>query len=252
VLQDHLLEIAIAATIWLFSLVIPFRRVDVRPDLLWDLFAVCCAFLFALIVDEALVMPMDWLYAGMSAWHEMISEWSVWALLLSYLIAADLGLYWAHRILHTRPLWPTHAFHHSPEHLNVLAGLRASPVHILLLFLPLVIAYSLFPFPDGGSIALFVFLVEVANQHYIHSNVYFPMARHVEKLFVTPRMHFVHHSARKDYSNSNYGFVFSIWDKMFGTFTDPDSVAKDDKLGLDYNDSKWRMLIGLPRSEAPN
>jgi sterol desaturase/sphingolipid hydroxylase (fatty acid hydroxylase superfamily) len=78
------------------------------------------------------------------------------------------------------------------------------------------------------------------------------MARHVEKLFVTPRMHFVHHSARKDYSNSNYGFVFSIWDKMFGTFTDPDSVAKDDKLGLDYNDSKWRMLIGLPRSEAPN
>lgn len=248
-LQDHLFEIAIAATIWLLSLVVPFRKMNVRPDLRWDLFAVGCAFLFALAIDEALAIPADWLYDGLRTWRELVDQLPAWILLLFYLVVGDLGLYWAHRLLHTRALWPTHAFHHSSEHVNVLAGLRGSPIHILVLFLPLVVAYSIFPFPENGSAGIVVFAVEVANQHYIHSNLYIPMARQIEKLFVTPRMHFVHHSARKNCSNSNYGFVFSVWDRLFGTFTDPESVAPDDRLGLDYEDSKWRMLIGLPRSQ---
>ena len=249
-LHDLLFEISIATTFWLLSLVVPFRRIEAPPEVRWDLFAVGCAFLFAFVIDELLVIPAGWLHLGMGAWQESVSQLSPWALLVLYLIGADLGLYWAHRILHTRTLWSTHAFHHSPTHVNVLAGLRASPIHILVLFLPLVIAYSFFPFPDSGSFALVVFVVEIANQHYIHSNVYVPMARQLERLFVTPRMHFVHHSARKDYSNSNYGFVFSIWDRMFGTFTDPDSVSLDEELGLDYEDSRWRMLIGFPRPEV--
>ena len=250
-LQDHLLEAVIAGAIWLLSLAVPFRKVAARPELRWDLFAVGCAFLFALAIDELLVVPSDWLFAGMDAWHELTDRWPPWDLAFLYLIVGDLGLYWTHRLLHTRTLWPTHAFHHSSRHVNVLSGLRASPIHILILFLPLVVAYSLFPFPDSGSTAIFIFVVEVANQHYIHSNVHVPMARYVEMLFVTPRMHFIHHSARREYTDSNYGFVFSVWDRLFGTYTDPDSVPLEDGLGLDYEDSKWRMLIGLPRGEIP-
>lgn len=249
-LNDVLFEIAIAATFWLLSLVVPFRRVAAAPEVRWDLFAVFCGSFFALVVDAFLAIPGEWLYAALDAWHATVSQLSPWAVLLLYLIVADFGLYWAHRLLHTRPLWPTHAFHHSPRHVNVIAGLRASPIHVLVLFVPFVIAYSVFPFPASGAFAIAVFVVEIANQHYIHSNVYVPMAPQLEKLFVTPRMHFVHHSAQKVYSNSNYGFVFSIWDRMFGTFTDPDAVSPDDELGLDYEDSKWRMLIGLPRSRA--
>ncbi len=248
-LNDYLFEIAIETTCWLLSLIAPFRRIKAPPELLWNVFAICCAFLFALAIDEVLVFPAERLDAAISSWQEAIGQLSPWVVLSFYLVLADLGLYWAHRILHTRILWPTHAFHHSPRHVNVLAGLRASPIHILVLFLPLVAAYRIFPFPDIGQYALVIFLVEISNQHYIHSNIYFPMTRQLEKLFVTPRMHIVHHSARKEHSNSNFGFVFSVWDRIFGTFTDPDSVPLDDKLGLDYEDKNWRMLIGLPRSE---
>ena len=250
-LHDFLFEIAIATTFWLLSLVVPFRKMNAPPELSWNVFAVSCAFLFALVIDEALVFPAEELDAAISGWQETVSRMPSWVLLSCYLVLADLGLYWAHRMLHARILWPTHAFHHSSRHLNVLAGLRASPVHILVLFLPLVFAYRIFPFPDAGLYALVTFVVEISNQHYIHSNIYVPRARQLEKLLVTPRMHFVHHSAHKQHSNSNYGFVFSVWDRMFGTFTDPDSVSLDDNLGLDYEDSKWRMLIGLPRTAGP-
>ena len=248
-LSDYLFEIGIATTFWLLSLVVPFRKMNAPPELAWNVVAVSCAFLFALVIDEALVFPAAELDAAIGVWQETVSRMPPWALMSAYLALADLGLYWAHRMLHTRILWPTHAFHHSSRHLNVLAGLRASPVHILVLFLPLVLAYRIFPFPDAGLYALVTFVVEISNQHYIHSNIHVPMARQLEKFLVTPRMHFVHHSAHRAHSDSNYGFVFSVWDRMFGTFTDPDSVPLDDKLGLDYQDSKWRMLIGLPRSE---
>ena len=63
---------------------------------------------------------------------------------------------------------------------------------------------------------------------------------------MTPRFHFVHHSARQHVANSNYGFIFSLWDRMFGTFNDPANVASNDPLGLGYEISGWRLMVGLP------
>jgi hypothetical protein len=65
-------------------------------------------------------------------------------------------------------------------------------------------------------------------------------------LLVTPRFHFVHHSAKQHVANSNYGFVFSAWDRIFGTYTDPGTVPRDDPLGLGYEISGWRLVLGLP------
>jgi len=76
--------------------------------------------------------------------------------------------------------------------------------------------------------------------------------RHIELLFVTPRFHFVHHSADVHFTNSNYGFIFTLWDRLFGTYTNPEHVAPDELLGIDYENSPHRLLLGLPpRRSAP-
>jgi sterol desaturase/sphingolipid hydroxylase (fatty acid hydroxylase superfamily) len=83
-------------------------------------------------------------------------------------------------------------------------------------------------------------------QHYTHSNVRIPFARYLELVFVTPRYHFVHHSIDRHLSNSNFGFLFSLWDRILGTYTDPGTIREDEPLGLDYSNAKWRLLIGIP------
>jgi sterol desaturase/sphingolipid hydroxylase (fatty acid hydroxylase superfamily) len=67
---------------------------------------------------------------------------------------------------------------------------------------------------------------------------------------VTPRFHFVHHSTNRSIANSNYGFIFSVWDRLFGTYTDPAVVPPDDSLGLGYEISSWRLVLGLPPPRA--
>jgi hypothetical protein len=69
-------------------------------------------------------------------------------------------------------------------------------------------------------------------------------------VLVTPRLHFVHHSAKAHVANSNYGFIFSVWDRVFGTYTDPATIPLDDPLGLGYEVSGWRLMLGLPPPRA--
>ena len=99
-------------------------------------------------------------------------------------------------------------------------------------------------------IATVLFLIDTSNQHYIHSSLGVPVAALLERVLVTPRFHFVHHSAREHVANSNYGFMFSLWDRMFGTFNDPANVASNDPLGLGYEISGWRLMVGLPAARG--
>ena len=70
-------------------------------------------------------------------------------------------------------------------------------------------------------------------------------------MLITPRFHFVHHDVDSATANSNFGFVFSLWDRCFGTYTDPDTIPADHALGLGHEASYWRLLIGLPAAPAP-
>ena len=102
---------------------------------------------------------------------------------------------------------------------------------MLVISAPYYLAFALFPVPEAGVIATVVFLIDTSNQHYIHSNLGVPFAARLERVLVTPRFHFVHHSAREHVANSNYGFIFSLWDRMFGTFNDPANVASNGRRG---------------------
>lgn len=244
--SDLVLEAVVAAGMWLLAQAFPFRRLQAKPEVVWDLVAVVFAFCFAFLAGTALSGLFDKLATVIVGWSQFVATWPVAAVAIGYIVFADFTSYWAHRLLHTRLLWHTHAFHHSSRHLYVLAGLRASFVHVFLLFAGPIAGLTLFPLYETPQVFALVAASQVANQHYTHSNIRLPLSRYLEYAFVTPRYHFVHHSMDRELSNSNFGFLFSIWDRLFGTYVDPDTIRKNDRLGLDYENSKVRMLVGIP------
>lgn len=232
---------------------VPFREQPEPRQLWWDLagmvFGAACAAGYALLIGGPLI---EWLssHDGVARWYARVDQWP-WVVGLGVnLVVADLSVYWAHRLLHHRALWHTHAWHHSPRHVWWLSGLRASPVHVVFTMLPSTVGFLLCPIGPGGAVLTGLIVFRMANQHWLHSNIAIPGARTLEWLFVTPRFHFVHHSADVRLTNTNYGFVFTLWDRLFGTFVDPETVPAGERLGLDYDNGNLRLMLGLPPGES--
>jgi len=147
----------------------------------------------------------------------------------------DLAIYLQHRLVHAVPvLWRFHRMHHADVDLDVTSGARFHPAEILLsLGIKFVVITAL------GAPAVAVLLFEVVlngTAMFNHSNVRIPLL--LEKtarwLVVTPDMHRVHHSVLRRETDSNFGFNFPWWDRLFGTYrSEPEAGHEGMKLGLE-------------------
>lgn len=243
---EIVLQVAVGVMAWILSMAFPLRRMAANSELRWDLCVVAFVVLCAIAASTALSVLFDGLDGVLTPWWVAIEAWPPVAIAAGYVLFADFSSYAAHRLLHTRWFWHAHAIHHSPRHLYVLSGLRASPVHVVAMVAGPVLALSIFPVYEVPLLLALVTFLQVANQHYIHSNIRVPFARQLEWMLVTPRYHFVHHAIEPRVSNSNFGFLFSVWDRAFGTYTDPAVIPAGQPLGLDYENSRWRLLLGMP------
>ena len=137
-----------------------------------------------------------------------------WVLLFLF---TDFIWYWYHRFAHEiNFLWAAHIVHHQSEDFNFTTSARITvfQASIRCLFwgvLPL-IGF------DPAMIAIFL-LIHGIFPFFIHTQTIGKLGI-IEKLFVTPSHHRVHHSSNPQYLDKNYGDVFIIWDKMFGTFVE--------------------------------
>ena len=142
-----------------------------------------------------------------------------WIAMPCSLLVRSLASYVLHVTSHKVPLlWRLHRVHHSDVHLDVSSALRAHPLELvilLVLMLPIVILFGLSPV----VLAVYESVEAIANM-LTHANVRFPRAveRYARTLFVTPALHRLHHSAAQVETDSNYGNVFSFWDRLFGTY----------------------------------
>jgi sterol desaturase/sphingolipid hydroxylase (fatty acid hydroxylase superfamily) len=164
-----------------------------------------------------------------------------WASIPLAILGSDFAIYWVHRLIHTRPFWRIHRWHHSPRHMYWLAGARTSVLQGLL--------YSLFPliFIALGVPPAFIAgyaLFATFGNHWMHSNLRF-RSRWLEVVLVTPRIHHVHHSSDPRHHGRNFGSIFCVWDRMFGTFFDPDDVSAPLDFGIPEVVSGPRMVIGV-------
>ncbi|NKB64645.1 MAG: sterol desaturase family protein [Gammaproteobacteria bacterium] len=151
-------------------------------------------------------------YNYVSITHIPITMWSI----VLCIVLADLIYYCEHRFMHRVGFgWATHTVHHSSPYFNISVAYRFGPLDGLI---PLVFSI---PLAMLGFNPFLIFFAEIFVQLYqtaLHTEVVRKLPKFVEAIMNTPSHHRVHHGSNKKYIDKNYGGIFIIWDKMFGTF----------------------------------
>ncbi len=169
--------------------------------------------------------------------------------------ALDLAFYAAHVSWHKIPsLWRFHAVHHSDPAVDVTTAIRQHPVEGLLRYA----AIAAMTIAIGPSPAAFVVYRAASALSALleHANLRAPrwLDRGLSLVTTWPFMHKIHHSRRREQTNTNYGNLFSFWDRLFGTFT-PSHEGMHVRYGLDGFDQPalqtTAALLALPFRE-PN
>jgi sterol desaturase/sphingolipid hydroxylase (fatty acid hydroxylase superfamily) len=128
----------------------------------------------------------------------------------------DLSYYWMHRMHHEiKILWATHSVHHHGEDYNLATALRQTSTGWLwkwIFYLPMIILGI------PGEVFITVAGINLVYQFWVHTE-HIGHLGVLEKIFITPMNHGIHHAKNKEYIDANYGGVFIIWDRMFGTYT---------------------------------
>lgn len=154
-------------------------------------------------------MPLEWF--DLSA--RGIALWVLAA------VAWDFFYYWFHRFSHEISiLWAAHAVHHQSEDYNLSTALRQTSTGFLfgwIFYLPLFLVG--FPF----EVILTVSAVNLIYQFWVHTQ-HIKRIGVLESVLMTPSHHRVHHAQNERYIDKNYGGMFIIWDRLFGTF-EPES-----------------------------
>ena len=138
---------------------------------------------------------------------------------LMALLGLDLLSYAWHWLNHRLPLlWRFHKFHHRAKDLDALMAYRFHPVEVFLGFQIRSVVVLVLGF-NAEELALFLHIYSASNLIQ-HSGVRFPyrVEKVLSKIIITPRVHTVHHSVVITNQLSNFGTIFSFWDRIFGSF----------------------------------
>lgn len=157
-------------------------------------------------------------------------------------LVLDLSNYIMHRLKHHVPFfWRFHRVHHSDAHLDVSTGVRFHPGETLLSMVLQTVVIVAFGIPFWALILYFLVLTIMIQLG--HSNVRWPLSfdRLMRRVLVSPYMHRTHHSRLQNETDTNFGDIFSFWDKIFGTYYDRRRY-QDLKTGLDGYENRQTVL----------
>lgn len=180
-----------------------------------------------------------------------------WLAVLIGILVLDLVVYLQHVMFHTVPLiWRLHMMHHADMDIDVTTGLRFHPIEIVISMIIKMTAIAALG-PSVFTVILFEIILN-GTAMFNHGNVKLPLVldRYLRLLVVTPDMHRVHHSVTIRETNSNFGFNFPWWDRIFGTYRPQPSLGHEKMaIGLaQFRDPRknnlFRMML-LPFTERP-
>ncbi|MFL6246347.1 MAG: sterol desaturase family protein, partial [Thermoanaerobaculia bacterium] len=167
-----------------------------------------------------LLMNLAFSFVAASASRFVVLELPPWMHVLLGIAALDFCTYAAHVLLHKLPLgWRFHRVHHSDEHVDVTTAFRQHPGETIWRIVWQLPAIVLFGIPLW--VVVVYLTISSLNAQLEHANIALPerLDRALRLLFVTPNMHKVHHSRLQRETDSNYANIFSVWDRLFGTYT---------------------------------
>ena len=152
---------------------------------------------------------------------------SLWVSIPVSVLGMDVVSYFWHRANHRVPLlWRFHQAHHSDADYTVTTALRFHPGELLLSLPVRLLAVTLLGVPVVGVI-VFEVVFAFAN-FWEHGNINVPLKveQALGRVFITPALHRRHHSVESQLLNSNYGTIFSFWDRLLGSFGESRSSVK--------------------------
>jgi sterol desaturase/sphingolipid hydroxylase (fatty acid hydroxylase superfamily) len=164
----------------------------------------------------------------------------VLATILITLVGVDFfGGWLVHIVEHKwKFFWRFHVVHHADTNVDVTTGLRHHPVESVIRGLFFFMGIALTGAPMFAVMIYQTILVFFTA--FEHANIRLPSSldKIISYLFISPNMHKVHHHWKQPYTDSNYGAIFSIWDRLLGTYKqlEPGSIRYG--IDKDYPEEK--------------
>lgn len=177
---------------------------------------------------------------------------------LLFFVAYDFGRFVAHSLLHDIAwLWKFHQVHHSAQVLTPITAFRVHPLDLVIMaWVPAVftgLASWAYAYWVDPRVTFFTFmgfhaLVWVFNlvDHLRHWHVWVTYGPTLNRWFISPAHHQLHHSAQPEHWGCNRGYELAIWDRLYGTFIPPSVTPMVFPKGLgDGTDGQWHTLRSL-------
>ena len=184
------------------------------------------------------VVPAQWAAAhGVGLMNQV--QVPFLAAAVATVLVRSLATYVMHRLSHAVPLlWRVHRVHHSDTSIDLSTGFRNHPLELAIVvpfYGAATIAFGL----DAGVLILYE-AIGIVFTLWDHANLALPepVDRLLRRLLVTPAVHHIHHSSRRADTDSNYGEVLTLWDRLFGTYRElPHEDLRATRFGLgdDYD-----------------
>jgi len=179
-----------------------------------------------------IVMLCDWCKTSQFGLVYWLHASTLGTVVVSILVLDFFGGWLVHITEHKiYLLWRFHIVHHADNNVDVTTGLRHHPIESVLRGL----FFFMGIFVSGSPVyAVMIYqTVLILSTAFTHANISLPgwFDSSLSYVFVSPNMHKVHHHWQQPYTDSNYGAVFSIWDRLLGTFKKLD--ARQIRYGLD-------------------
>jgi sterol desaturase/sphingolipid hydroxylase (fatty acid hydroxylase superfamily) len=197
--------------------------------------------LLLIALSPAIVLPLTGYASAHPLWRRP-EEWGAPALIAD-LIILDLWTYWLHRAYHEVPVMRRfHRVHHLDGCLDTTSAVRFHPGEVAISALLRMAPIILLSMPFDHVLIFETALLAASLFH--HSNIRLPAGfeRALSSVIVTPSIHWVHHHAVPEDTNSNYAAILSLWDPLFGTRSATRRTV-DMKIGLQGVEDK--SLPGL-------
>lgn len=238
---------------WLIENTFPLFQMQYRK---WhhagiNIFFTATTIIVNFVLAFILIKTADWTtehHFGLLNW---IPEIPVWLYTITGLLLLDLiGAYLAHLVEHkVKFLWRFHLIHHTDTWIDTTSANRHHPGESVIRFIFTTLGVLIV-----GSPMWMVFLYQslsVVSSQFNHANISLPdkLDLFLSYFIVSPNMHKVHHHYVLPYTDSNYGNIFSVWDRLFGTFT---SLPKEEIIyGVDTHmlpeeNNKLKNLLQIP------
>ena len=210
-----------------------------------NLFFTLCTMIVGFGLASALLWASDFTVAEKFGLLHLF-DLPLWVKVIVGILLLDLiGAYLIHWTEHkVKWMWKFHLVHHSDTTVDVTTGLRHHPGETLFRISFTILAVIIVGAPMG--IVMLYQSLSVLFAHITHANINMPrqIDRVLSYVFVTPLMHKVHHHYTQPLTDTNYGNIFSIWDRLFGTFAQVDETTTL-KYGIDtHMDPKENNKIG--------